>query len=170
MRTFPNTLYSRWTMRKRILNQEAQDVSLAGRNWLALEQLAQVEVTSEDPAHPVEAALMPGTGIAWRALQPGEQTIRLLFDEPQQLKHIHLVFDEHEQERTQEIVLFWSADSGQSYQEVVRQQYNVSPPTTTREVEDYNVNLEGVTILELRIVPAINRGSAVASLTQLRLA
>ena len=157
-------------MRKRILNQESQDVALAGRSWLDLEQLAQVEVTSEDPAHPVEAALMPGTGLAWRASRPGEQIIHLLFDEPQQLKHIHLVFDEHEQERTQEIVLLWSTDSGQSYQEVVRQQYNFSPPTTTREVEDYNVNLEGVMTLELRIVPDINRGSAVASLTQLRLA
>jgi uncharacterized protein (DUF736 family) len=157
-------------MRKRILNQESQDVSLADRNWLALEQLAQVEVTSEDSAHPVEAALMPGAGQAWRASQSGEQTIRLLFDEPQRLKRIHLVFDEHKQERTQEMVLLWSRDNGQSYQEVVRQQYNFSPPTTTREVEDYNVNLEGVTILELRIVPDINRGSAVASLTQLRLA
>ncbi len=157
-------------MRKRILNQESQDVSPAGRNWLNVEQLAQVEVTSENSAHPVEAALMPGTSIAWRASQPGKQIIRLLFDEPQQLKHIHLVFDEHKQERTQEIVLFWSADSGQSYQEVVRQQYNFSPPTTTREVEDYKVNLVGVTTLELRIVPDINRGSAVASLTQLRLA
>ena len=82
-------------MRKRILNQESQDVSLAGRHWLALEQLAQVEITSEDSAHPVEAALMPVTGLAWRASRPGEQTIRLLFDEPQQLEHIHLVFDEH---------------------------------------------------------------------------
>lgn len=157
-------------MRKRILNQESQDVSPAGHSWLNVEQLAQVEVTSENSAHPVEAALMPGTGLAWRASQPGKQIIRLLFDEPQQLKHIHLVFDEHKQERTQEIVLFWSADSGQSYQEVVRQQYNFSPPTTTREVEDYKVNLVGVTTLELRIVPDINRGSAVASLTQLRLA
>jgi hypothetical protein len=157
-------------MRKRILNQESQDVSLTGRKWLALEQLAQVEVTSEDPTHPVEAALMPGTGLAWRASQPGEQMIRLLFDEPQQLKHIHLVFDEHKQERTQEIVLLWSADRGQSYQEVVRQQYNFSPPTTTREVEDYNVNLKGVTTLELRIVPDMSGGGAVASLTQLRLA
>lgn len=156
-------------MRKRILNQESQDVSLTGRKWLALEQLAQVEVTSEDSAHPLEAALMPDTNLAWRASQPGEQTIRLLFDEPQQLKHIYLVFDEHKQERTQEIVLFWSTYRGQSHQEVVRQQYNFSPPTTTREVEDYSVNLEGVTTLELRIVPDVNRGSAVASLAQLRL-
>ena len=40
----------------------------------------------------------------------------------------------------------------------------------TREVEDYVVNLHGVTVLELRIVPDISRGDARASLTLLRLA
>ena len=38
------------------------------------------------------------------------------------------VFQEDEQERTQEFVLRWSPDGGQSYREIVRQQYNFSPP------------------------------------------
>ena len=50
----------------------------------------------------------------------------------------------------------------------MRQQYNFSPPGAAREVEDYNIDLDGVTALELRIVPDISGGSARASLAQLR--
>jgi hypothetical protein len=46
---------------------------------------------------------------------------------------------------------------------------NFSPPTITREIEDYRVDLSDVTVLELVIVPHINRGSARASLKSLRL-
>jgi hypothetical protein len=133
-----------------------------------LERLAQVELTSEDVDHPIESALIPGTSSGWRAAQPGEQTIRLLFNEPLRLKQIHLVFQEDEQGRTQEFVLRWSPDGGQSYREIVRQQYNFSPPEAAREVEDYDVDLDGVTALELRIVPDISGGSTRASLAQLR--
>lgn len=51
----------------------------------------------------------------------------------------------------------------------MRQQYNFSPPVTTREVEDYAVNLGGVGVLELRLMPHVGGGEAVASLTRLRL-
>jgi hypothetical protein len=107
--------------------------------------------------------------LGWRAAQPGEQTIRLRFDEPLTIKQIRLVFHEDEQKRTQEFVLRWSPDGGQSYREIVRQQYNFSPPGA-REIEDYDVNLDGVTALELRIVPDISGGRAQASLAQLRVA
>jgi hypothetical protein len=156
-------------MRKRVIVHGAREVSAAEPGWLAIERLAQVEVTSEDVDHPIESALIPGTGSGWRASQPGEQTIRFLFDEPLSLNRIHLMFQEDEQDRTQEFVLRWSLDGGQSYREIVRQQYNFSPGAA-REVEDYDVNLDGVTALELRIVPDISGGSAQASLTQLRFA
>ena len=39
---------------------------------------------------------------------------------------------------------------------------------TTREVEEYNVELSDVTVLELVIVPDISRGAARASLKSLR--
>ncbi len=155
-------------MRKRIVDHSLQQVSSADQNWLDLERIAQVELTSEDAANPIEGALAAGAG--WRAAQSGEQTIRLLFDEPQQIRRIHLLFHEEEQGRTQEFVLRWSADDGQSYREIVRQQYHFSPPDTTDEVEDYAVELEGVTALELRIVPDISGGESRASLAQLRLA
>ena len=156
-------------MRKRIIGHGPGELA-AEPGWIDLERLAQVEITSEDVDHPIESALIPGTGSGWRAAQPGEQTIRLLFNEPLRLKRIHLSFQEDEQERTQEFVLRWSSDGGQSYREIVRQQYNFSPPEAAREVEDYDVDLDGVTALELRIVPDISGGSTRASLAQLRLA
>jgi hypothetical protein len=157
-------------MRKKIIGSVPDSTSPASQEgWLDLERLAQVELTSEDAAHPIEAALAPGLEPGWRAAQPGEQTIRFLFDEPQPLRRLRLVFDEREQARTQEFVLRWSADSGQTYREIVRQQYNFSPPSTVREVEDYGVALERVTTLELRIVPDISGGDSCASLAMMRL-
>ena len=157
-------------MRKRIIGHGPGAVAAAEPGWMDLEHLAEVEITSEDVDHPIESALIPGTSSGWRAAEPGEQTIRLWFDEPLRLKRIQLLFQEGEQERTQEFVLRWSPDGGQSYREIVRQQYNFSPPETAREIEDYDVDLDAVTALELRIVPDISGGSARASLAQLRLA
>lgn len=157
-------------MRKRFIGHGPREVSAVEPGWLDLEHLAQVEITSEDADYPIESALIPGMGSGWRAAQSGEQTIRLLFDEPLRLKLIHLVFHEGARERTQEFILRWSSDGGQSYREIVRQQYNFSPPEAVREVEDYDVDLDGVTALELRIVPNISGGSARASLTQLSVA
>jgi hypothetical protein len=62
----------------------------------------------------------------------------------------------------------WSPD-GRSFQEVVRQQWNFSAGAT-REVEDYGVDLAGVSVLALDIVPCIGDGQAVASLAELCLA
>ena len=157
-------------MRKRIINQAAEEVSTAATKWLDLEALAQVEVSSEDAAHPIESALKPNTGSGWRAAQPGKQTVRLLFDKPQKIRSIHLVFEENQQERTQEFALRWSSDGGHSFREIARQQYNFSPHGSNQELEDYTVDLDELTTLELIIVPDISRGSARASMAQLRLA
>jgi hypothetical protein len=157
-------------MRKKIIQQGAHEVSSTDPQWLDIERLAQVEVTSEDPAHPIESALLPGKGSGWRAAAPGEHTIRLLFDEPLRIRRIHLVFEEEKHARTQEFSLRWTSDSGQSYRQLVRQQYNFSPPVTTREVEDYTLNLERVKALELSIVPDISGGDARASLAGLQIA
>ena len=157
-------------MRKRIIGRGPGEVAAAEPGWMDLEHLAEVEITSEDADHPIESALIPGTSSGWRAAEPGEQTIRLWFDKPLRLKRIQLLFQEGEQERTQEFVLRWSPDGGQSYREIVRQQYNFSPPGAARELEDYDVHLDGVTALELKIVPDISGGGARASLAQLRVA
>jgi hypothetical protein len=159
-------------MRKRTINQDrqSQSVSPVPQSWVDLQRLAQVELTSEDAAYPIEAALIPSAESGWRAAQAGEQTIRLLFDESQRVRRIQLLFHEDQLARTQEFVLRWSPDGGQSYREIVRQQYNFSPPDTTREFEDYAVDLAKVTVLELKIIPDISGGDARASLAQLRIA
>ena len=117
----------------------------------------------------MESALVAGEMRGWRAADSGTQTIRLIFDEPQRLTRIALVFEETDTERTQEFVLRWSGDGGHSFREIVRQQWNFSPPNSIREVEEYRVELSDVTVLELIIVPDISRGSARASLKSLRL-
>jgi hypothetical protein len=152
-------------MRKRVIGEH----SPGERTWLDLERLAEVEITSEDPAHPIEFALK-GDGRCWCASAPGEQVIRLLFSEPVTLRSIDLQFDEEGAARTQEFVLRWSPDRGRSYREIVRQQYTFSPPGTTREVEHYAVDLKGVTAFELRLTPDVAGGAARASLSSLRLA
>ena len=128
-----------------------------------------VEVTSEDKEYPVEAALISGEMRGWRAADSGAQTIRLVFDEPQTLRRMVLIFEETETTRTQEFVLRWSGDYGGSFQEIVRQQWNFSPPNSIREVEDYRVDLSGGNVLELVIVSDISGGAARASLKGLRL-
>jgi len=156
-------------MRKRLITQKPQDSSSPNEDWLDLESAAVVEVASEEKGYPVESALVSGETQGWRAADSGTQTIRLVFDVPQRIRRIWLVFEETETERTQEFVLRWSPDGGRSFREIVRQQWNFSPPQTTREIEDYQVELVNVTVLELVVVPDISRGTARASLKSLRL-
>jgi hypothetical protein len=137
--------------------------------WLDLDRTSIVEVTSEEKEYPVESALVSGETPGWRAAASGPHTIRLLFDQPQRLRRIALVFEESTTARTQEFVLRWSPDGGRSFREIVRQQWNFSPPNTTRESEEYNVQLSDVTVLELVIVPDISGGTARALLRSLRL-
>ena len=147
-----------------------EDSPLPAGDWLDLDRLAQVEVTSEDAAHPIESALVPGAESGWRAAGPGQQSIRLIFDTPQHLRRIWLLFIERDVARTQEFVLSWSPDDGRSFKEILRRQWNFSDPGAIREVEDYHVDLSGVTQLNLNIVPDQRGGDVRASLARWRLA
>jgi hypothetical protein len=157
-------------MRKRLITASAPEtVPPRGEGWLDLERTAVVEVTSEDKDYPIESAFVSGEATGWRSAAPGRQTIRLIFDQPQTLKHISLVFEENETTRTQEFLLRWSSDGGSSFREIVRQQWNFSPPETKTEVEEYQVELSNVTVLELIVTPNMSGGTARASLKSLRL-
>ena len=156
-------------MRKRLITPIPQAAPPRDEGWLDIERAAVVEVTSEEKEYPVESALVSGKTQGWRAAESGSQTIRLIFDDPQRLTRISLVFEETETERAQEFVLRWSPDGGRSFREIVRQQWNFSPPKTIREIEEYQVELSDVTVLELVIVPDKSRGAARASLKSLRL-
>ena len=156
-------------MRKRLITPTPENIRSRGEGWLDVERAAVVEVTSEDKDFPVEAAFVSGDARGWRASAPGNQTIRLIFDQPQTLRCISLVFEENETQRTQEFALWWSPDDGKSLKGIVRQQWNFSPPGAIREVEEYQVQLANVTVLELVIKPNIGGGLARASLKSLRL-
>ena len=156
-------------MRKRLITPAPESTRTRGESWLDVERQAVVEVTSEEKNYPVESAFVSGDARGWRAAASGSQTIRLVFDQPQRLRCISLVFEESETARTQEFVLRWSPDGGNSVKEIVRQQWNFSPPNSVREVEEYQVELSAVTILELIINPNISGGVARASLKNLRL-
>lgn len=157
-------------MRKRMITPITENPSAPEQDWLDLETLAEVEFTSEDSEHPIESALLPGSEHGWRAAQSGEQTIRLLFTQAQTIKHIRVLFQEAVRERTQQFTLRWSDDGGQTYHEIIRQQYNFNSSDSSREVEDYEVELNAVTNLELNIIPDISGSDAIASLRQLQLA
>jgi len=157
-------------MRKRLATPIPHDRVPFDEGGVDVANLGMVEISSEDEAWPIEAALQPRKKGGWRAAEPGPQIIRLLFDQPQKLKRIWLVFEENEIQRTQEFVLRWSPDHGRSFREIVRQQWNFSPPVTVQEAEDYTVDLSDVTVLELRILPDQSGGKARASLASLRFA
>jgi hypothetical protein len=156
-------------MRKRLITPTSESIRTRSDDWLDLERSSVVEVTSEDKDFPVESAFGSGNAPGWRAGAPGSQTIRLVFDQPQTLKCISLVFEESETVRTQEFVLRWSSDGGSTFREILRQQWNFSPPGSVREEEEYQVHLLGVTVLELTIDPNISGGDAHASLKSFRL-
>ena len=156
-------------MRKRLIDPTSERLGTLGQGWIDLERAAVVEVTSEDKGFPVESAFGSEDERGWRAAAPGHQTIRLIFDHPQRLKCVSLVFEEDEIGRTQEFVLRWSSDGGSTLKEIVRQQWNFSPPGSRREVEQYQVDLHNVEVLELVIKPDIAGGVARASLKNLRL-
>ncbi len=156
-------------MRKQIIEQAFPEEGLHTGEWINTEELAEVELSSEAQGYPIEAALSLRAGSGWRAGSPGPQVIRLRFQNPFTLSGIYLLFEELEQARTQEFVLSWRSEAEHTSKQIVRQQYTFSPPGTTRQMEAYQVDLRGVKVLELEIVPDITNAIAYASLLQLRL-
>ena len=157
-------------MRKSVITQIPPSAPSRDQAWIDLDRIASVEVTSEESDYPIESALLLEGKRGWRAANSGTQTIRLIFDEPQKLRRMLLVFEDTKNSRTQEFVIRWSPDIECSFREIVRQQWNFSPPDSVREKEDYVVELSEVKVLELVIVPDKSGGEVRASLVSLRLA
>jgi hypothetical protein len=156
-------------MRKTVINPDAATASTGSEeNWLDLEQIASVELTSEDPNFPIEFALTAGGGGSWRAGKPGKQVIRIVFDNPLRLRRIWLEFSERDVQRTQEFSLSWSRERDEPLKEIVCQQWSFSPQGSTTEVEDYRVDLEGVSVLELTLKPDLAPTGAFATLAAWR--
>ena len=158
-------------MRKNVINSDTINPrSHSQEAWLDLEEIARVEVTSEDPKFPIEAALAAGEGPGWRAAEKGEQIIRIVLDNPRTLRRINLKFSEPEIERTQEFTLRWSAEAAGPFREIVRQQWTFSPQGSTSEVEDYQVQLKNLSVLELTLKPDLTPDNAFATLARCRVA
>jgi len=156
-------------MRKTIKNSETE-LAPEKASWLDLRTIAQVEVTSEDWRYPIESAFAEADKRGWRAAERGKQTVSLFFDEPQRIRRICLRFIELEAERTQQFTLHWSKDKSDALRTLFQQQWNFSPSGSTSQIEDYEVDLDGVWMLQLVIDPDISKGPAVASLASWRLA
>ena len=134
--------------------------------------LATVGVTSEAAEYPIDHAFDshrgPG-GSRWVAGAPGPQRLLLTFDAPQTLRLLRLEVEERDVSRTQDIQVAISRDGGHTYQTLLRQEYNFSPPGTTFEREEWAIPAEGVTHLQLVITPDKGGAPCYATLTTLAL-
>src|SRR5260370_26406524 len=140
-------------MRKTVISPDIINPrSHCQQKWLDLEEIATVEVTSEDPNFPIESALAAREGPGWRAAEPGKQIIRILLDNPRPLRRIRLEFSEPEIERTQEFTLRWSP-AGAPFSEILRRQCNFSPQASTNEIDDYQVQLKTASASEFTLKP-----------------
>ena len=140
---------------------------------LDIPAIATVIVSSEETDHPIEHVFdgQQGPGASrWRAAVPGEQCVIINFDTPQTLHQLVLDIEEPDVSRTQELLLSVSSDGGRTYRDVVRQEYNFSPPGTTYERETWALNTDRVTHLAIRITPDKDGHAGRATLTSVRLA
>ena len=158
-------------LRKQIITESPSAPSpVPGR--IAVAAVATVLVTSEDPEHPIDHAFDDRRGpgaTRYVAGETGEQVVILAFDAPHSIRRVVLEVEEREVARTQELQLAVSGDGGLTYRELVRQEYNFSPPGTTFEREDWAVAAEGVTHLRLVIRPDKGGKPCRAAITTLAL-
>lgn len=159
-------------IRKRIV-QDACPVELdIGIPALDIPDIATVIVTSEEAVYPIELIFDGRRGLGasrWRAATPGQQSLILDFDKPQTLHQLALDIEESEISRTQVLWVSVSTDGGRSYRELIRQEYNFSPPGTTYERETWTIDTPHVTHLAIVVEPDKSGQTAYASVTSLTL-
>jgi hypothetical protein len=133
-------------------------------------ELATVLVTSEAAEHPVDCLFDghngPG-GTRWVAAVDGEQELILAFDTPQTIQEVGLETEEFQASRTQVLTLALSQNGGRTYREILRQEFNFSPPGTTFERERWIVPATMVSHLRVTIRPDKGDKPGRASLTSL---
>ena len=134
--------------------------------------LATFAYSSEDPHYPLEHLIDgrdgPG-GTHWASARPDTtERIVLEFNPAQRISRLIYEVEECAQERTQEVRVEASTDHGETYRNVLVQDYTFSPRGATLQHEDLQLELNAVTHLRLTIVPN-KGGSGSATLTSLRL-
>src|SRR3954462_13233973 len=156
-------------LRKQIIERHSSAPILSS-GGIDIAAVATLLVTSESPDHPVDHAFdgRRGPGASrWIAGEAGEQELILTFDTPPTIRQVGLEVEEPEVARTQELHLSTSCDGGQTYRELLRQEYNFSPPGATFEREQWAVTAEGLTHLRLVIKPDKGGKPCRATLTSL---
>ena len=142
-------------LRKQIVPKHSRE-SVSFRDEISVADVATVQVTSEQVEHPIDNAFDnnrgPG-GSRWIANEPGEQTVTLHFDHPQTIRKVGVEIEEPEVSRTQELSVSVSSDGGRTFRQLVRQEFNFSPPGTSFEREVWSASAEAVTHLRLDIRP-----------------
>ena len=131
--------------------------------WLDLDRVAEVAIIAG-------GRRLARVGGSWSAESPGEQTIEIRFHQRTPIRRLRVVSSELTESRTQEMTVWVSLRGGERHQEVVRQQFNFSPNGATEEVEEYTLQLEEVSTIQLRIVPSIDGRSTMARVSDLRVA
>ena len=131
-----------------------------------------IAYSSEEPAHPVDNAFDgrdgPG-GTYWESARENTtETLLIEFDRPQNISRLIFEVEERQFERTQEVRLEVSCDSGISFRTLLVQEFVFSPRGATFQREDVRRNVEGASHLRLVIVPN-KSGSGRAKLTSLRI-
>jgi hypothetical protein len=159
-------------MLRKVIRNEEPASSIAAEPAIHIPDLATIFVTSEAEDHPVEHLFDgrngPG-GTRWVAAMPGDQTLTLAFDSPQAIRKILLEVEETMVNRTQELTLAVSSDGGSSYQELLRQEYTFSPPSTTFEREEWRIPGPDTTHIRLWIRPDKGSKPCYATVTSLQL-
>ena len=131
--------------------------------WLDLDVVAEVAIVAG--GRRVDRPLG-----CWSAESPGEQLIEIRFRRWTPVRRLRVVSSENNESRTQEMTIWVSLRGGEQHREVLRQQFNFSPNGATEEVEEYALQLDEVSRIQLRIVPSIDGRPAVARVSELRVA
>jgi F5/8 type C domain len=117
-------------LRKRPLEAEAA-TSARAAGEIDIAGCATIAYSSEDPAHPVEHMLDGRNGpgaTRWVSARPDTvEHIVVEFDRPQAISRLLYEVEETLRERTQEVRLDVLEDGGQSYRQILVQEYNFSP-------------------------------------------
>ena len=138
-------------------------IDTAETEWLDLGAVADVTIVAAGQ----RVVHAPG---CWSADSPGEQTIEIRFRNRTPVRRLRVVSWEVNESRTQEMTIWASLRGGERHREVLRQQFNFSPKGATEHIEDYALQLEDVSMIQLRIVPSIDGRPAVARVSELRVA
>lgn len=158
-------------LRKKVL-KKTHAPSQAALGEMDIAAVASVVVSSEDPDNPINNAFDGSRGLGatgWVAAEPGEQSVVLAFDSPQAIRRIAIEVEEGETPRSQQIQLLISRDQEYTYDPLLHQGFNFSPPGTSFEREQWDVDLKGITHFKVKITPDTSGKPCRARLTALDL-